>query len=331
MAKAMALAAKRMADLAKHDPNAPPERRFLPRIAAPRDRDLRIQVAGHLPAKAHREQQVFHTFGVGLVASGRGDYRAGKGGLRPVEPGCMFTVYPGTYSDYGPRPGSTWDEYYFSPAGPGVKRWIAYGWLPVDGSVHAQRNFSLLRDLFQELFRALSSDGLGSPDRAVCLAERIVVEMYHGRTAFESRVCSTSIHDVLACCRHRFAEDLDFEELAREHAISYSTLRHRLKEVTGFAPAEYLTSLRCHEARRLLIETNLAIKEISQRVGIEDPYSFSRVFKRTEGRSPMKFREQLRPWTLLKSASVERHAIVRGKRDRHGEGGHSTRVRLKKK
>ncbi|MBI3831628.1 MAG: helix-turn-helix transcriptional regulator [Planctomycetes bacterium] len=284
--------------MAKIDSTRALYRKFLPRAAAPRNRDLLIQVAGHIPAKAHRENQVFHTYGVGLVASGRGDYRAGKGGLRSVEPGCMFTVYPGTFFDYGPPPGATWDEYYFSPAGPGVKRWIAYGWLPVDGSVHAQRNFPFLRDLFRELFQTLSSAGRDAPDRAVCIAERLLVEMYHGRTAFEERVCAPSIHDVLACCRHRFAEDLDFEALARAHAISYSTLRHRLREITGLAPAEYLTSLRCIEARRLLAETELAIKEIAQRVGIPDPYSFSRVFKRTEGQSPLQFRERLRPWTL---------------------------------
>lgn len=52
----------------------------------------------------------------------------------------------------------------------------------------------------------------------------------------------------------------------------------------------YLTEIRLEEAKRLLKETDLTMKEISGRVGYRDPNYFARVFKRVLNCSPREFR-----------------------------------------
>lgn len=64
--------------------------------------------------------------------------------------------------------------------------------------------------------------------------------------------------------------------------------RYLFKKETGKTPLDYLIEKRIESAKNLL-ETehnNYTVKEISYRVGFEDPYYFSRVFKKSTGKSP---------------------------------------------
>lgn len=53
----------------------------------------------------------------------------------------------------------------------------------------------------------------------------------------------------------------------------------------------YIMTLRVEQAKRLLLEQNLSITEVSQAVGCEDYSYFSRVFKKRAGISPRAYRE----------------------------------------
>lgn len=46
------------------------------------------------------------------------------------------------------------------------------------------------------------------------------------------------------------------------------------------------------EARKLLLQNKLTIAEIANRLGWENPFFFSRVFKRETGHSPREFRRR---------------------------------------
>jgi AraC-like DNA-binding protein len=66
-----------------------------------------------------------------------------------------------------------------------------------------------------------------------------------------------------------------------------SLFRHQ----TGMAPIEYFIHLRIRGACRLLDTTTLTVREIGYRVGYEDPYYFSRMFRKLMGLSPRQYRE----------------------------------------
>ncbi|MCW8132999.1 MAG: helix-turn-helix transcriptional regulator [Planctomycetota bacterium] len=76
---------------------------------------------------------------------------------------------------------------------------------------------------------------------------------------------------------------LDDLPLSRDHA------RKLFVENTGKTPLQYLTALRVDEAQHLLRYGGYSVKEISRRVGYEDPYYFSRLFKKWVGVSPENF------------------------------------------
>lgn len=83
----------------------------------------------------------------------------------------------------------------------------------------------------------------------------------------------------------------DFAAIADSMAVSASYLSRIFHEQTGISPSKYLTDYRMRQARKLLMDTRLTVREIAVRVGYPDPYHFSRNFKNTVGVSPAQYRD----------------------------------------
>ena len=81
-------------------------------------------------------------------------------------------------------------------------------------------------------------------------------------------------------------------ELARLSGLSEPHFYRRFKLVTGSSPIDWLRRERINHARRRLLESTDAIKQISEQVGYNDPFFFSRDFKRYTGVSPSEYRRQ---------------------------------------
>lgn len=64
------------------------------------------------------------------------------------------------------------------------------------------------------------------------------------------------------------------------------------KKYTGMSPQEYLIQCRMERSRYLLKETDLSVQEVASRVGYDDQLAFSRIFKKNNGVSPVRFRDQ---------------------------------------
>jgi AraC-like DNA-binding protein len=80
------------------------------------------------------------------------------------------------------------------------------------------------------------------------------------------------------------------ERYADACGISESSFYSIFKEWSGCSPIEYRNRIRIAAARSMLENTNLQISEIAFAVGFEDPYYFSRFFKKETGASPRAFR-----------------------------------------
>lgn len=74
--------------------------------------------------------------------------------------------------------------------------------------------------------------------------------------------------------------------------ISTVYLNEVLKGITGMNATSYIKNEVVLQAKRLLVHTDLAVKEISDRLGIDDYAYFSRLFTQATGVSPTLFRER---------------------------------------
>lgn len=118
------------------------------------------------------------------------------------------------------------------------------------------------------------------------------------------------VEKVVTRIREDFHQDPSLNEMAQVVNLSPSRLRYLFKKETGVAPGQYLRTFRLEQARDLLENTFLSVKEIVRRVGVNDQSHFIRQFKKSYGLTPAQYRTSLD----INSCPVE---IVRNLDDLH--------------
>ena len=91
-----------------------------------------------------------------------------------------------------------------------------------------------------------------------------------------------------------FKESLTLDQLAQEGHMNKYYLSHAFKREYGVSPINYMISRRIEESKYLLAETDLSMSQISQLLGFSSLSYFSQVFRRTQGASPMEYRQNAR-------------------------------------
>ncbi|MBN2657546.1 MAG: response regulator [Spirochaetales bacterium] len=106
---------------------------------------------------------------------------------------------------------------------------------------------------------------------------------------------SENIPVIKKACRYieeNYSREIGLEDTAAFCNLSTFYFSKIFKEHKKKNFINYLTDLRIDEAKRLLSGTDLTMKEISDRVGYNDPNYFARVFRRVENCSPRSFRNK---------------------------------------
>jgi hypothetical protein len=73
---------------------------------------------------------------------------------------------------------------------------------------------------------------------------------------------------------------------------NYDSLRHSFTKAFGCSPREMMLRLRMQQAKNLLLETSLSVKDISARVGYPRQHEFARAFHDRVGVSPSAWRSE---------------------------------------
>lgn len=90
----------------------------------------------------------------------------------------------------------------------------------------------------------------------------------------------------------RFDNKLSLQALASELYISPDYLRQLFRKRFGQSPIHYLIRKRVEAARELLMTSHIAIHEIGERCGFDNPYYFSRMFRKVTGKRPSDYRTE---------------------------------------
>ena len=92
----------------------------------------------------------------------------------------------------------------------------------------------------------------------------------------------------------RYAEPWTLERLAREVALSRSTLAERFTSYVGVPPMTYLAHWRLQVAARLLSNGSATVAQAAGMVGYQSESAFNRAFKRLVGEAPGVWRRRTR-------------------------------------
>lgn len=101
--------------------------------------------------------------------------------------------------------------------------------------------------------------------------------------------------DAISITRNYILQNLDrkitLQKMAQHCNLSVSHLSMLFKKETSYSPMQYVTMLRVRKACTLLTLSAHKINYIAKIVGFEDAYYFTRVFAKTMGQSPSKYRK----------------------------------------
>jgi AraC-like DNA-binding protein len=99
--------------------------------------------------------------------------------------------------------------------------------------------------------------------------------------------------EVFAVIERRYPEPLSLRDVARAVNLSPGHLATTVRRRTGRTVLEWITERRMVQARRLLVGTARPVGEIAREVGYPDAGYFTRLFTRTHGTTPTRWRTAL--------------------------------------
>lgn len=94
---------------------------------------------------------------------------------------------------------------------------------------------------------------------------------------------------------NHYKEQLTLDLLAAEANVNKYYLAHAYKQTYGISPINYMISRRIQEGKRLLVETDLSLSQISGILGFSSASYFSQSFRKAEGISPAEYRKTNMP------------------------------------
>jgi len=145
-----------------------------------------------------------------------------------------------------------------------------------------------INERFEALFKEFMIHDNVSDEISVCLLKEIIALI--GRHTKKPDTQRTPLKS-LQYINKNFSHDIPIETLADMEKIGLTTYRKIFKKHTGMSPVDYIISLRISSACHQLIHSHNSIAAIASNVGYNDPYYFSRIFKKRIGISPQKYRK----------------------------------------
>ena len=98
------------------------------------------------------------------------------------------------------------------------------------------------------------------------------------------------IHYVLENIDEKYDSDISLQELSEKYNISTGHLSSLIKRETGQTYTEHIIRRRIQKAKVLLEKGNMSVNEIAEAVGYSDYFYFTKLFTKTVGLSPSKYR-----------------------------------------
>lgn len=247
----------------------------------------RIGSIGFLPSKRERIRQVFESCNFSFIMKGSGNYIL-RGKTYDVEAPCMLIQWPGEPMDYGPAP--EWSELYFIYPPETFELLTSSGLMSMDNPVRKMRNIGKIQEKADFLQKELEREEINA-DKIDLLCYDLLLETW---VKSEETILNRSrIPEIRKRLERNPGRDIDCSALAAEFGMSLSTLRRYWSRYHGPESfSAYRNSLFLQKSCRLLVETNLQVKEIAAELDFSDPFYFSRKFRQLSGMPPLEYRKK---------------------------------------
>ncbi|MCG8483841.1 MAG: AraC family transcriptional regulator [Clostridia bacterium] len=119
-----------------------------------------------------------------------------------------------------------------------------------------------------------------------------VKDVYDFIASTNEEAYSYCINKSIQYIKENYERNISLEEVAEYSQISKSYLSLLFKQETGINFSNFLTNYRVEKCKKYMQESHYKIYEIAEKVGFENPYYFSKVFKEKVGISCKEYQKK---------------------------------------
>ncbi len=207
--------------------------------------------------------------------------------------------------EYGAKEGGQWTIYWMHFRGDHAAIYAEGAQKPQNINVTQRSRISDRINIFEEILSTLHfCTGLEDLRYASSLLHHFLASMRfleHFRNNRSLNICdkqksfaNTDSLIIVNAAIHYMQENIEHRITLKNilDYVGYSQSRFSsiFKQQTGESPLSYFNKLKIDHACTLLKETDLKINQICYKIGIEDPFYFSRLFTKAKGISPTEYR-----------------------------------------
>lgn len=223
---------------------------------------------------------------------GAGWYRIGQQQYK-VAPNEFFILPQGVEHAYGSTEDNPWSIYWVHFGGKGLP---SFNKLPIVSKHFEPYHIKASDDIanhFSKIYKTLES-GFSTDNLVFAnmyLMHFINLFLYNTRHInLEAHRKLDSIDSSIIYMQEHVHENIALNDLCAHFNYSCSRFSHLFKQKTGYAPIDYFIQLKMQKASQQLDFTEKSVKEIASDMGFDDPYYFSKRFRKIFGMSPSQYR-----------------------------------------
>jgi AraC-like DNA-binding protein len=228
---------------------------------------------------------------------GSGFYSLNGGDTRILASGQLLIIPPDTPHVYSAMRENPWTIFWIHLKGfyfTSFYKTIAAG-LPIriSGDYGSQ-----LEGLFRQCFGLLKSSCQNEEFLYLCQLAAAMLALLPcaaKQTAAQlSAGGKLGMERAVSYMREHLHSMISLDELAAAARFSPSHLHYLFKQSTGYAPIEYFLRLKIQTAAKDVYFSDIPVKDIAASYEIDDPYYFSRLFKKIMGIAPTEYRRRMK-------------------------------------
>jgi AraC-like DNA-binding protein len=227
-----------------------------------------------------------------LITQGQGLYADVNHKPTPVAAGDLFILFPDIAHQYGPSRSSRWNEIYLSFRGPVFDLWRQVGLLAPERPLF---RLGSVQPWIERITRVVDVAEADPTKRQIVMVNRVqalLSEIIASQRVVIESGSQVWLTEACHLLESELAEDIDVHWVADKVGLSYDHFRKKFAKEIGMTPYQYRATQRLDAARRMLLGTEMSLKEIAAAIGFFDEFAFSNRFKRTVGLSPRAFRQK---------------------------------------
>src|SRR5208283_2422511 len=259
-----------------------------------------IEIEPNTPYPPHKEghPQPFRSVAVGrtlteyqiiYITKGRGVFESNHR-THVVVPGSIMIVFPGVPHFYKPEYEVGWSEYWVGFKGPYVDTLCQQGFLSPRKPLYEVGLQNSLLAIYTQILELVQNQRPLYQVRASSHVLTLIAEILaHERKNVQYTHSEQLVERAKFLMEENIYSEINLNAIGEVLGVSTSHLNAVFKSYTSMTPYQYFISIKIRKAKELLETGSLAIKEVAFRLGFDDQYYFSRLFKKKAGIPPSRW------------------------------------------